>query len=305
MSLRVAVEPAGVRTHLALAVEAGGAEVVGPEDAEALVWADPAARDALSAVLAKYPAIRWVQLPWAGIEPYVEVVRAHADRTWTCGKGVYAEPVAEMALTLTLAGQRGIDHYARATGWTGQRGRQLLGARVTILGGGGITESLLRLLGPFGCDVTVVRTTPRPMPGVRRVLGSHQVDEAMTGADVVVLALPLTPDTEGIVDGRRLALVAEGASLVNVARGRHVVTDDLIPALDDGPLGSVGLDVTEPEPLPADHPLWQRPDVIITPHVGNTELMAAPLLSARVTENIRRYQTNTPLLGPVDPTLGY
>lgn len=294
-----------MRPHLVRAVEAGGAEVVGPEDAEALVWADPAAPDALSALLGAQPAIRWVQLPWAGIEPYVAVVRAHADRTWTCGKGVYADPVAEHALTLALAGRRALDHYTRADGWTGERGRRLEGARVTILGGGGITESLLRFLAPFGCDVTVVRTTPQPMPGVGRVLPPDHVDEAMTGADLVVLALALTPDTEGIVDKRRLGLVAAGAGLVNVARGRHVVTDDLIPALDDGPLGSVGLDVTDPEPLPADHPLWHRPDVIITPHVGNTEEMAVPLLSTRVTDNIRRYQSAEPLLGPVNPTLGY
>jgi phosphoglycerate dehydrogenase-like enzyme len=305
MTLRVAVEPTGVRGHLAQAVKAGDGQVVGPEDAEALVWADPAAPGALSALLTEHPAIRWVQLPWAGIEPYVDVVRAHADRTWTCGKGVYAEPVAEMALALALAGRRGLGHYARAGRWTGQRGEMVLGSRITILGGGGITGSLLRLLGPFGGDVTVVRATPQPMDGVARVLAADRVDEALAGADLVLLALALTPETEGIVDARRLALVAEGAGLVNVARGRHVVTDALIPALDDGPLGSVGLDVTDPEPLPGGHPLWGRPEVIITPHTANTEAMAVPLLGARVTENVRRYQAGDPLVGPVDPALGY
>jgi phosphoglycerate dehydrogenase-like enzyme len=305
MSLRVAVEPAGVRPHLVRAVEAGGADVVGPEDAEALVWADPSAPGALSALLDEHPDVRWVQLPWAGIEPYVAVVRAHAERIWTCGKGVYAQPVAEHALALALAGRRSLDRYTRAGRWTGQRGRELLGARVTILGGGGIAESLLRLLGPFGCDVTVVRTTPRPMDGVRRVLPADQLDVALTDADLVVLALALTPETDGLMDKHRLGLVAEGAGLVNVARGRHVVTDDLVPALDGGPLASVGLDVTEPEPLPDEHPLWRRDDVIITPHTANTEAMAAPLLAARVTANVRRYQTGDPLLGPVDPAKGY
>jgi phosphoglycerate dehydrogenase-like enzyme len=143
------------------------------------------------------------------------------------------------------------------------------------------------------------------MEGAARVVGADQLDEALTGADVVVLALALTAETTGLIDRRRLDLLATDAVLVNVARGRHVVTDDIIPALDEGPLAGVGLDVTEPEPLPDDHPLWHRPDVIITPHTANTLDMALPLLSARVTENVRRYAAGEPLLGPVDPALGY
>jgi phosphoglycerate dehydrogenase-like enzyme len=143
------------------------------------------------------------------------------------------------------------------------------------------------------------------MDGAALVLASDQLDEALTGADAVVLALPLVPETVGLIDRRRLDLLAPGAVLVNVARGAHVVTDDLIPALDAGPLASVGLDVTDPEPLPDGHPLWDRPDVIVTPHTANTLEMALPLLSARVTENVRRYAAGEPLLGPVDPRLGY
>ena len=156
---RIAVLPDGVRTFLADAVEAGGGVLSGPDDAVALVWTETAAAEPLGRVLDDHAGLHWVQLPWAGVEPYVDVIRAHADRMWTCGKGVYAEPVAEHALALALAGLRGLGHYARATSWTGQRGHNLLGARVTIVGGGGIAESLLRLLGPFGCDVTVVRRT--------------------------------------------------------------------------------------------------------------------------------------------------
>jgi phosphoglycerate dehydrogenase-like enzyme len=302
---RVAVLPAGTRDFLVRAVEDGGGEARAPEDAEALVWTETTDAAGLAEVLDAHPHIGWVQLPFAGVEPYVDVIRDHADRTWTCGKGVYAEPVAEHALTLALAGRRAIDRYSRARTWTQPQGRNLLGARVTILGGGGITEALLRLLEPFGCDVTVVRSTPHDMPGAARVVAGDHVDEAVTGADLLVVALALTPDTVGIVDGRRLGLLAEGAGLVNVARGQHVVTDDLIPALDGGPLASAGLDVTDPEPLPDDHPLWGRPDVVITPHTANTPEMAVPLLGARVTENVRRFAKDEPLLGPVDPEKGY
>ncbi|HET6953920.1 MAG TPA: NAD(P)-dependent oxidoreductase [Acidimicrobiales bacterium] len=306
---RSTVTRAGVTSPLgfalAAAVEAGGGVVVDPGDADALVWTDHADPAGLGAVLDEHPHLRWVQLPWAGVEPYVEVIRAHADRTWTCGKGVYAEPVAEHALALALAGMRGLDRYARARSWTRPRGRNLIGARVTIVGGGGIAEALLRLLDPFGCDVTVVRRTPRPMPGAARVVADADLDVALTGTDLVVLALPLLPATDRLLDARRLGLLADGACLVNVARGRHVVTDDLVAALRDGRLGSAGLDVTDPEPLPGGHPLWDLPNALVTPHTGNTPQMAVPLLTARVRDNVGRWAAGEPLVGPVDPAAGY
>jgi phosphoglycerate dehydrogenase-like enzyme len=301
----IAVAPPGRAGHLVDAVAAGGGEVGDVDDADALVWTDPDDPDGLGRVLDEHRRLVWIQLPWAGIEPYAEVVRAHADRTWTSGKGVYAEPVAEHALALALAGRRHLGPYARAGTWTGQRGEYLLGTRVTIVGGGGITRSLLRLLAPFGCDVTVVRRSPEALEGATRVVPDDRLDEALTGADVVVLALALVPETEGLIDRRRLGLLAPGACLVNVARGAHVVTDDLVAALRDGPLGSAGLDVTDPEPLPDGHPLWDLPNAIVTPHTGNTAEMAVPLLSARVTENVRRWLAGETLLGPIDPDLGY
>ncbi|MFP4513514.1 MAG: NAD(P)-dependent oxidoreductase, partial [Acidimicrobiales bacterium] len=99
--------------------------------------------------------------------------------------------------------------------------------------------------------------------------------------------------------------MADHAWLVNVARGRHVVTDDLVAALRDGAIGGAGLDVTDPEPLPPEHPLWSLPNVLITPHVGNTPEMGVPLLAARVTENVRRFAAGEDLLGIVDVDLGY
>jgi phosphoglycerate dehydrogenase-like enzyme len=245
-----------------------------------------------------------VQLPWAGIEPFVEVL--DDDHIWTCGKGVYAEPVAEHALMLMLAGLRGGVRYARATSWTGPWGRNLLGARVTVLGGGAITSSLLRLLVPFGATVTVVRRHPMPIDGAASVVGiDNGLGEALAGADVLVLALALTPDTVGIVGAAELDQLPDHAWVVNVARGKHIVTDDLVAALRAGTIGGAALDVTEPEPLPPDHPLWALPNCIITPHTANTPEMALPLLAARIRENVRRYSAGEPLLGPVDPHLGY
>ena len=303
--MKVALAPPGARSWLSDAIVAGGGELVDAGDAEVLVWAVPHDADALDATLRDNPGIRWVQLPWAGIEHQVDAVRAHADRTWTCAKGVYAAPVAEMALTLLLAGMRGFGTYARATTWEKPRGINLLGARVVVAGGGGITEALLGMLSPFECDVTVVRRHPSPMAGATSVVDADGLDAALAGVDALVLALALTAETDGMVDRRRLDLLADHAWVVNVARGRHIVTDDLVAALADGSIGGAGLDVTDPEPLPDGHPLWTMPNALITPHVGNTPEMAVPLLSARITANLRRWAAGEPLLGPVDVNLGY
>jgi len=288
---------------MAEAITEGGGLVSPLAEARALVWGAPTKPQALVDVLEQAPHLEWVQLPYAGIEQFVDVI--DDDRIWTCGKGVYAEPVAELALTLALAGLRGVSSYARATRWEGPSGTNLLGGRVTILGGGGITEVLLSLLAPFDAHVTVVRNRVRPMDGADVVVESEQLHNTLPGADVVVLALALTPDTEGIIGGDELRLMESHAWLVNVARGRHVVTDDLVKALQAGEIGGAGLDVTEPEPLPEGHPLWSLPNCIITPHVGNTPEMAKPLLAERITANVRRWALGEPLIGPVDRALGY
>jgi phosphoglycerate dehydrogenase-like enzyme len=277
--------------------------VVGLADAEGLVWASIGDAEELASVLRQHQGIRWVQLPWAGVEPFAAVL--DHDHAWTCGKGVYAEPVAEHALALGLALMRGLDHYVRVQSWGEQRGTNLLGAPVTIVGGGGIAESLLRLLEPFGADVTVVRRRPQPMGGATRVVGTEDLDDALTTATLVVLALALVPDTEGLIGRRELDLVGPEGWLVNVARGQHVVTEDLVAALTEGTLAGAGLDVTEPEPLPDGHPLWSLGNCILTPHTGNTLEMAQPLLARRISDNVARFGRGEPLIGLADPALGY
>jgi len=162
---------------------------VGPDDADGLVWSDARAVDALRSTLDDADHIRWVQLPFAGIENFVE--HLDHDRVWTCGKGVYAEPVAEMALALSVAGLRHVAAYAKASEWSAPAGRNLLNGNVTILGGGGITESLVRLLQPWNCRVTVVRSHVQAMDGVDDVLEADRYADALPGADLVVLCTPL------------------------------------------------------------------------------------------------------------------
>lgn len=300
---RCAVLPEGSRPQLEDAVRDAGGTVVPVADAEAVIWTDPSEAATLRETLDAHPSINWVQLPFAGIEPFVP--HLDGDRIWTCGKGVYAEPVAEHALMLALAGMRGGLRYARETTWSDPYGHNLLGARVTILGGGEITRSLVRLLRPFGVHLTVIRNRPEPIPGVAQVLPASRLHEPLAEADLVVVALALTPETEQIIDAAALEAMHEHAWLVNVARGRHVDTDALVDALQRGSIGGAALDVTDPEPLPDGHPLWTLPNALITPHVGNTPEMGIKLLAARIRDNVQRYAEGRELLGPVHVDLGY
>jgi len=302
---KVALGPEPAPGWVAAAVEAGGGVVVPPSDADALVWTDPHGVDELRATLDANPDLTWVQLPWAGVERFAETGLFADGRTWTCGKGVYAEPVAEHVMALALAGLRGLAARVVATEWGPPLGTSLYDGRVTILGGGGITEALLTLLAPMRTEVTVVRRRPEVAVAGARVVGRDRLHEALRGADAVVLALALTPETVGVIGRAELAAMEEHAWLVNVARGEHVVTADLVEALDNGWIGGAALDVTDPEPLPPGHPLFGRTNCIITPHCANTPEMARAPLTARITENVRRFATGQPLIGPVDPALGY
>ena len=300
---RIALAPEPGPDWLAEAILDGGGELAPLAECDAIVWADAHDPEGLATAVGSAPQAAWVQLPFAGIENFLP--QLDRDRAWTCGKGVYAEPVAEIALALGLAGLRGLGVYARERSWSAPRGHNLLGGRVSILGGGGIAESLVRLLQPFGCHITVVRSNVQHMDGVDVVLESDRYADSLSGADLVVLALPLTPDTEGLIGRDELALMESHAWLVNVARGGHVVTDELVEALRAGVIGGAGLEVTDPEPLPDDHPLWQMRNCIITPHTGTTPDMARPLLAARVRSNVRRFAAGHELLGPVDLDAGY
>lgn len=303
---RVADLPTATPAWMLDAAVEAGASIVPVDRADTIVWGGADAPGELADLLGEHgDHIDWVQLPWAGVEPYLDLL--DTSRVWTCAKGAYGDDVAEMALAMMLAGRRALVRYGRAERWRadGELGTNLLGARVTIVGGGGIAEQLLALLAPFGCTTTVVRRRPEPVPGTDRTVGVDELDDALTGADVVVLALALTPATTGLIDARRLGLMGPDSWLVNVARGRHVVTDDLVAALEHGTIGGAALDVTDPEPLPERHPLWSLPNCLITPHVANTSAMLAPRLADRIRDNVGRRTDGRPLLGVVDRDLGY
>jgi phosphoglycerate dehydrogenase-like enzyme len=301
----IAIGP-DAREFAVQAVRDGGGEPVGIDaEADALVWLDPADMDGLGKALDATTGARWVQLPFAGVERVAAAGILSPDRTWTCAKGAYAEPVAEHALMLALAGLRHLRERVTARSWGKAAGASLYDEPVTILGGGGIAMSLLELLAPLRAAVTVVRRQPGELPGAVRTLQTSQLHEALADARVVFVALALTPSTEHIIGAAELAAMRPDAWLVNVARGRHVDTGALVTALRDRTIGGAALDVTDPEPLPDGHPLWDLENCIITPHTADTQDMIKRMLARRIRENVAAFAAGEPLLGLVDPEAGY
>jgi len=304
-SITVAVGP-GEAAWAADAIRRGGGEPVRLDQGPfGLVWTDAGAAGELRDVLRAHPEISWVQLPMAGIELVAEAGVLDRRRQWTSAKGAYAEPVAEHALALLLAGLRYLPERARAHSWGKPAALSLFDQPLTIVGAGGIAIALLRLLEPFRVRVTIVRRSAEPVAGAVRTVGLEHLPETLAGARAVMLTLALTPQTRGLIGRKELEAMDHQAWLVNVARGALVDTEALVEALRSRQIGGAALDVTDPEPLPAGHPLWDLPNCLITPHTADTEQMTEPLLAARIAENVRRLAAGRELAGRVDPDLGY
>lgn len=223
------------------------------------------------ALAARMPSLRLVQALMAGVEGWREVVPTGVEVRRA--QGLHDASTAELAVGLVIAAQRGIDVAARDQrehAWRHERRRALADSSVGIVGWGGVGRAIAARMAPFEVAVTAFSRSGRD--GARPVA---ELDQALPGLDVVVLALPLTDETAAFMDARRLARMAPGALLVNVGRGGLVDTDALVSAVRADAVRAA-LDVTDPEPLPPDHPLWTCPNVLITPHVGGDSAAFPP-----------------------------
>jgi phosphoglycerate dehydrogenase-like enzyme len=217
--------------------------------------------------------------------------------------GVHEGPTAELAVALILESQRGLDVLARAQpsgSWRRDWYPGLLGRSVLIIGVGGVGEAVAARLVPFGVTISrVARTARGDQRGVIHSLAD--LPRLLGEADIVVLGIPLTPDTTGMVDAAFLAKMKPGALLVNVSRGAIVDTDALTERARTGAI-RVAIDVVDPEPLPADHPLWTLPGVIITPHLGGNISSMPSRVDPLVRQQISRLQSGLPPLNIVVDT---
>jgi phosphoglycerate dehydrogenase-like enzyme len=307
----VAILPESNGADLAAAAVESAGGTVAPlgADTRAVMWLDPRDPSGLEAALASAPDVTWVQLPFAGVDSFAHLIAAHADDVlFTSAKGAYAEPVAEHALALTLATLRVLPKRARARSWaTEPEGVSLYGRNVVVIGAGGIALEYLRLLAPFEVRTTVVRRSDAPVDAADRTVTTDRLDEVLADADVVMIAAAMTSGTAKLFGAQQFARMKPTARLVNIARGGLVDTDALVTALRDGEIAGAGLDVTDPEPLPEGHPLWEEPGAIITPHQADTPEMTAPLLAERIRVNTAAFLDGSGdgFVGVVDPVAGY
>lgn len=222
-------------------------------------------------VLATLPHLRYVWLPSAGFEHAVGHLPPGV--TLCNGRGVQSAGTAELTLALTLAAQRGIPDAVRAMDrgeWHNPFGPALADRHVVLVGYGSVARAIADRLEPFEVTITPVAHHARVQDGVQ-VHSLEDLPDLLPSADVVILAVPLNAGTDHLFDAQLLARMKDGALLVNVARGRVVDTDALLAELRTRRLRAA-LDVTDPEPLPSEHPLWHAPGVLITAHQGgNTE----------------------------------
>ncbi|MFE3291606.1 D-isomer specific 2-hydroxyacid dehydrogenase family protein [Rhodococcus sp. NPDC059234] len=289
------------------AITRGGGTWAPMVDASALVWDGGPDRfpDDLPA------GVRWVQLYSAGVEEWFAagIIQRHPDLVWTSAAGAFAATVAEHAFALLLAGVRALPEHLAATTWRQQEffGKvgTLRGARVAVVGAGGIGRALIPMLTSVGATVVAVNRSGRAVPGAATTLPADRLDELWDGVDHVVVAAPATSATRHLVGAPQLARLGPRSWVINVARGSLVDTDALVDALRENRIGGAGLDVTDPEPLPDGHPLWTLPNAIVTPHDSNPPGVRPPAFADHVTANVRRYVAGQELLARIDPVAGY
>jgi phosphoglycerate dehydrogenase-like enzyme len=250
-------------------------------------------------VAAKLPDLRVVQLLSAGADAWVG--RLPDGVTLCDARGVHDSSTAEWAVTAILAHLRAFPAFARAQArheWAYDAVAptdELAGKRVLIIGAGSIGAALRARLAPFEVTFTLAARTARPAEGVH---GVADLPALLPAADVVVLLVPLTEQTRGLVDARFLAAMPDGALLVNAARGPVADTEALVAELATGRIGAA-LDVTDPEPLPAGHPLWDMPNVLLTPHVGGSVRGLLPRAYRLAGQQLRRLAAGEPLTNVV------
>ncbi|MGA9719194.1 MAG: 2-hydroxyacid dehydrogenase [Acidobacteriaceae bacterium] len=283
------------------------------------MWVLPLHPKEAAAARRHIPSVRVVQSQYAGVDAFLSFIPPGA--TLCDAQGVHDIPVAEWILTAILASLKYIPFYVRmqdAGDWKRRMGAEALylgthpgeqpktppaledelaGKTVLIVGYGSIGRATEALLQPFG--VNMLRIGRRQREGVEP---EDRLDDLLPQADIVVLLLPLTSETRGIIHRKRLAAMKQGALLVNAARGPVVETDALVEALHSGRIHAA-VDVTDPEPLPLGHPLWSAPNLLITPHIAGSSPGMMDRVMRLIGDQCRRYMAGEPLAHVV--TEGY
>jgi phosphoglycerate dehydrogenase-like enzyme len=278
-------------------------------------------------LLTRAPGLRWVHSSAAGVERVLTPGTLERGLTITNARGVFSRPIAEYVLAMILAVSRrvpGILELQRERTWQPLEGVEMRDLTIGIVGLGSIGRTVARLARAFGARVVATRRRPgqahgaewsgpesgtpeadEPLPGLELLGGPEALPQLLAMSDFVVLALPLTAETDSVIDDRALMAMRRGAWLVNVARGRLIDEHALERALRQGRIGGAILDAFREEPLPPGSPLWNVPNLIVTPHTSWSTGGALDRSIALFCENLGRYRRGEALLNVVDPALGY
>jgi phosphoglycerate dehydrogenase-like enzyme len=302
-----------------LQAAAPGVEIIDGSDrsavARSLAEADAVLGGCWGEIVTTATNLKWIQLPSAGAERCVGIPGIKERGILiTNAQRLYGPEIAEHVVAMLLAFSRGLYHYIPAQ----QAGRwdrgaiprsdlwELEGRTLLVVGLGGIGTEVARRAAALGMRVVATRRSSREGPEFVDYVGmADELIELARQADVVVNTTPLTPETTGLFDAKLFAAMQPTAYFINVGRGKSVVTEDLVAALESGGIAGAGLDVTDPEPLPSGHPLWRYPNVIITPHISGMSDRGRDRLWILVEENLRRYVAGDRMLSVVDVDRGY
>ncbi len=253
--------------------------------------------------------LRWIQSSAAGLDHCLTEPVIRSEILVSSASGLFARQVAEQTAALLFGLLRSLPTFFRAMpkrDFTRRPTDDLRGKTVGIIGLGGNGRWIARVLRPFGVRLIATDYFPeRETTEVDELMGVDRLDELLERSQVVILTLPLNAETQGLIDANKIAKMPVGSYLINVARGQVVVEQDLIAALQSGHLKGAGVDVTEVEPLPGDSPLWDLPNVIITPHVGAQSATRIDDTTRLACDNLRRYLAGQEVWNRVDKRLGF
>lgn len=283
-----------------------------PVTQEDVDWAQVILGNVPAAMLHGSPALEWLQTNSAGVEPYIQPGVLAGDTLLTNATGAYGLAIAEHMLGMLLELFKKLELYrdAQKSGaWQSQGAvKAVYGSTVLVLGMGDIGGEFAARCKALGAKVIGVRRSPRPCPEYAdEVHLLEDLDSLLPQADVVAITLPGTDATRGLMSRKRLAKMKEGAVLLNVGRGFIVDTEALCDALERGHLSGAGVDVTDPEPLPPTHRLWNIPTAVVTPHISGFYHLRETheRIVGIFLENLRHFQAGEPLRNLVDFATGY
>lgn len=255
------------------------------------------------------PALQWVHAASTGVDPVLFPAFAESGVTLTNSREIFDSAIAEYVAALVLALRKDLPRtleLARGHSWVHRETLMVQGQEALVVGAGPIGRAIGRKLAVLGCTVRVLARRPRSDdPDFGRVHGIDELDASLPAADLVVAALPLTGSTRGLLGSRQFSRMRSDALFVNVGRGQVVDEDALLAALRAGELAGAGLDVFADEPLPAGHPFWDMPDVIVSPHMSGDFVGWRDVLARRFVDNFVRWVSGEPLRDVVDKRLGY